>query len=194
MVWVHNDDGHTTVGCKFLQNEVDYLLKKGYLKKVRSEKKITIWPKQRRTSLSTIAKMHSECHLQRRRGHQHHIHNYKEVYQGLNYSWKRRRETLIGDYITFNDEDVDEFIFPYHEPFVINLWVSNIDIDIKCVLVDSCISINIMHLWFMEEMQMTDQIIPKARIVFVFNSPSEITHKKIILPTFAEGKVKDTLF
>lgn len=51
-----------------------------------------------------------------------------------------------------------------------------------------------MHLWVLEEMQMTDQIILKAQIFFGFNSPSEITHKKIILPTFAEGKVKDTLF
>nr|XP_016512513.1 PREDICTED: uncharacterized protein LOC107829583 [Nicotiana tabacum] len=77
---------------------------------------------------------------------------------------KRVRQTLEEDSITFDDVDADGS------------------------------SVNIILLRVVNEMQIGDQMIPKAHSLSGFNNSTVITKGEIMLTTFAEGVIKETKF
>lgn len=61
-------------------------------------------------------------------------------------------------------------------------------------MIDLGFSTNIIQLWVVKEMQLTDQIISKVWLISEFNKSREMTRKEVILNPFAEGVVKETPF
>ncbi|XP_070056160.1 uncharacterized protein [Nicotiana tomentosiformis] len=97
---------------------------------------------------------------------------------------KRVRQTLEEDSITFDDVDVDCLMIPHNDALVISLLIH--DTNVKRVLIDPGSSVNIILLRVVNEMQIDDQMIPKAHSLSGFNNSTVITKGEIMLTTFAE--------
>ncbi|XP_009795734.1 uncharacterized protein LOC107802522 [Nicotiana tabacum] len=76
--------------------------------------------------------------------------------------------------------------------FVISLIV--LDFKIKRVLIDLGISANIIQWRVLEQEKLTKSIILAAKLLAGFNLTSVTTRGEILLPTYAEGGTKTTLF
>nr|XP_009602157.1 uncharacterized protein LOC104097303 [Nicotiana tomentosiformis] len=105
---------------------------------------------------------------------------------------KRVRHVLEGHIIVFDDEDTNDLIISHNDALVISLLVH--DTNVKRVLIDPGRSANIILLRVVNEMQMNDQIILKARSLSGFDNSSVVAKGEIILATFVEGVIKDTKF
>ncbi|XP_070014892.1 uncharacterized protein [Nicotiana sylvestris] len=105
---------------------------------------------------------------------------------------KRICQVSKEDNITFDDADADSMIIPYNDALVISLVVH--DTNVKRVLIDPGSSVNIILLRLVNEMQVDDKLVPKARTLSRFDNSSVVTKGEIVLTTFAEGVVKDTKF
>ncbi|XP_070036428.1 uncharacterized protein [Nicotiana tomentosiformis] len=105
---------------------------------------------------------------------------------------KRVRQTLEEDSITFDDVDADGLMIPHNDALVISLLIH--DTNVKRVFIDPGSSVNIILLRIVNEIQIGDQMIPKARSLSGFNNSTVITKGEIILTTFAEGVIKETKF
>lgn len=81
---------------------------------------------------------------------------------------------------------------PHNGALLITLRV--LETDVKRVLIDPSSSTNIIQLQVVKEIQMTSQIIQKARSLFEFDNSSVVIRGKVILHIFTEGIVKDTTF
>ncbi|XP_075082240.1 uncharacterized protein LOC142166795 [Nicotiana tabacum] len=189
----HNDHGHRTADCRLLQGEVKHLLKQGYLTDMFSEKGRQSYMKNRQeppkppSPKRTVNIITGEYEV-----------------NGVTYTsakktskvtvthGKRVRQDLDGDNITFDDEDVDSLMIPHNDALVISLPVH--DTNVKRVLIHPGSSVNIILLWVVNEIQDNDKVIPKARTLSGFNNSSVITKGEVLLTTFAEGVVKDTMF
>ncbi|XP_070008653.1 uncharacterized protein [Nicotiana sylvestris] len=160
----HNDHGHKTTDCRFLQSEVDHLLKQGYLTELFSEKGIN---GVSYTAANKVSKV--------------------TITQG-----KRVRQVLEEDNITFNNADADSVLTPHNDALVISLIV--FDTNVKRVLIDPRSSVSIILLRVLREMQVEEKIIPKAHTLSRFDNSSVVTKGEVTLTTFAEGVIKDTKF
>ncbi|XP_009611708.1 uncharacterized protein [Nicotiana tomentosiformis] len=102
------------------------------------------------------------------------------------------RQVLEGDSIIFDDEDADGLIIPHNDALVISLLVH--DTNVRRVLIDLGSSVNIILLRVVNEVQVNDRIIQKARSLPGFDNSSVIMKGEIILATFAKCVIKDTKF
>ncbi|XP_033512918.2 uncharacterized protein [Nicotiana tomentosiformis] len=103
---------------------------------------------------------------------------------------KQVRQVLEEDSITF--DDADGLIIPHNDALIISLLIH--DTNVKRVLIDLGSSVNIILLRVVNEMQMGDKIVPKARSLSGFDNSIVITKGEIVLTTFVEGVIKDTKF
>ncbi|XP_016500638.2 uncharacterized protein LOC107819078 [Nicotiana tabacum] len=62
------------------------------------------------------------------------------------------------------------------------------------ILDEDSSSVNIILLRVVNEMQVHDKVVPKARSLSGFDNSSVIMKGEIVLTTFAEGVIKDTKF
>ncbi|XP_070022025.1 uncharacterized protein [Nicotiana sylvestris] len=79
---------------------------------------------------------------------------------------------------------------PHNDALVISLLVH--DTNVKRVLIDPRSSVNIILLRAINEMQVDDKLVHKARTLSRFDNSSVVTKLEIVLTTFAEGVIKDT--
>ncbi|XP_070002647.1 uncharacterized protein [Nicotiana sylvestris] len=161
----HNDHGHRATDCRLLQAEVAYLLKKGHLIDLFSEK-------GKKSYMKNMQKPPKPSPPKR------------------TVNWIR--QVSEGDIITFDDEDANGFFIPHNDVLVISLLVH--DTNVKRVLIDPGSFVNIIFLRVVNEMQAIDHVIPKARSLSGFDNSSVITKGEITLSTFAECVMKDTKF
>ncbi|XP_070047122.1 uncharacterized protein [Nicotiana tomentosiformis] len=99
---------------------------------------------------------------------------------------------LWEDDITFTEEDADGLLLPHNDALVISLNV--LDFKIKCVLVDSGSSANIIQWRVLEQVKLTGSIILATKLLDGFNLVSMTTRGEILLLTNVEGLMKTTLF
>ncbi|XP_070029026.1 uncharacterized protein [Nicotiana sylvestris] len=195
----HNDHGHKMGDCRFLQSEVDHLLKQGYLTKLFSDKGKQAYMKNRQEPPKPPSPKRTV----------NIISGGKDI-NGVSYTvankiskvtitqGKRVRHVIEEESITFDDEDADadadaDGVFtPHNDALVISLIVY--DTNVKRFLIDPGSSVNIILLRVLREMQAEDKIIPKAHTLSRFDNFSVVTKGKVTLTTFAEGVVKDTKF
>ncbi|XP_070042963.1 uncharacterized protein [Nicotiana tomentosiformis] len=83
-------------------------------------------------------------------------------------------------------------MIPHNDALVIFLRVH--DNNVKRVLIDPDSSVNIILLRVVNEMQASDNVIPKARSLSRFDNSSVVTKGEVVLTTFVEGVAKDTKF
>ncbi|XP_070007710.1 uncharacterized protein [Nicotiana sylvestris] len=189
----HNDHGHKSADCSFIQSEVDHLLNQGYLIELFSEKGKQAYIKNRQeppkppSPKSTV-----------------NIISGGEDINGVTYTaankiskititqGKRVRHVLEEDNITFDDTDADGVLSPYNDALVISLIVH--DTNVKQVLIDPGSFVNIVLLRVLHEMQDEDKLIPKVHTLSEFDNSSVVTKGEVTLTTFAAGVVKDTKF
>ncbi|XP_070020135.1 uncharacterized protein [Nicotiana sylvestris] len=141
----HNDHGHKTVDCRFLQSEVDHLLKQGYLTELFSEKGKQAYMKNRQEPQKPLSPKRTV-----------NVISGGEDINGVSYTaankvskvtitqGKRVRQVLEEDNITFKDADADGVLTPHNDALVISLIVFYTNV--KQVLIDPGSSVNIILL------------------------------------------------
>ncbi|XP_070005987.1 uncharacterized protein [Nicotiana sylvestris] len=151
----HNDYGHKTTDCRFLQIEVDHLLKQGYLTKLFSEKGKQAYMKNRQEPPKPLSPKRTV-----------NVISGAEDINDVTYTatnkiskvtiiqGKRVRHVLEEDNITFDDTDADGVLSPHNDALVISLIVH--DTNVKRVLIDPGSSVNIILLRVLREMQAED--------------------------------------
>ncbi|XP_070017511.1 uncharacterized protein [Nicotiana sylvestris] len=161
----HNDHGHKTTDCRFLQSEVDHLLKQGYLTELFSEKGKQAYMKNMQDPLKPPSPKRTV-----------NVISGGEDINGISYTaankiskvtitqGKRVRHVIEEESITFNDADADGS------------------------------SMNIILLRVLRDMQAEDRIIPKAYTLSGFDNSSVVTKGEVTLTAFAEGVIKATMF
>ncbi|XP_070055206.1 uncharacterized protein [Nicotiana tomentosiformis] len=189
----HNDHGHKTTDCRLLKGEVEHLLKQGYLTDLFSEKGKQYYMKNRQEPPKPLSPKRTV-----------NVISGGEEVNGVTYTamkktskftvthGKQVRQVLEEDNITFDDADVYGLIIPHNDALVISLLIH--DTNVKRVLFDPGSSVNIILLRVVNEMQMGDKIVPKARSLSGFDNSTVITKGEIMLITFAEEVIKDTKF
>ncbi|XP_070006493.1 uncharacterized protein [Nicotiana sylvestris] len=189
----HNDHGHKTVDCRFLQSEFDHLLKQGYLTELFSEKGKQAYMKNRQEPSKPPSPKRTV-----------NVISGGEDINGVTYTAankiskvtitqeKRVRHVLEEDNITFDDVDADGVLSPHNDALVISLIVH--DTNVKRVLMDPSSSVNNILLRVLREMQAENKLIPKAHTLFGFDNSSVVMKGEVTLTTFTKGVVKDTKF
>ncbi|XP_070034681.1 uncharacterized protein [Nicotiana tomentosiformis] len=105
---------------------------------------------------------------------------------------KKIQEASEDDKITFTEEDANGLILPHNDALVISLNV--LDFKIKLVLVDPDSSVSIIQLRVLEQVKLIGNIVLETKLLARFNLTSVTTKGEIVLPTYAEGVTKFTLF
>ncbi|XP_070008367.1 uncharacterized protein [Nicotiana sylvestris] len=189
----HNDHGHKISECRFLQSEVDHLLKQGYLTELFSEKGKQAYLKNRQEPPKPPSTKRTV-----------NVISGGEDIHGVTYTasnkvskvtithGKRVRQVLENESISFDDADTEGVMTPHNDALVRSLLVY--DTNVKRVLIDPGSSVNIILLRVLREMQVEDKMIPKAHTLSVFDNSSVVTKEEVILTTFALGVVKETKF
>ncbi|XP_070002957.1 uncharacterized protein [Nicotiana sylvestris] len=161
----HNYHGHKTTDCRFLQSEVDHLLKQGYHTELFSEKGKQAYMKNRQEPPKPPSPKRTV-----------NIISGGEDINGISYTTankiskvtitqgKRVQHAIEEESITFDDADADGS------------------------------SVNIILLRILCEMQAEDRIILKVHTLSGFDNSSVVTKGEVTLTTFAEGVIKDTTF
>ncbi|XP_070014916.1 uncharacterized protein [Nicotiana sylvestris] len=120
----HNDHGHKTANCRFLQSEVDHLLKQGYLTELFSEKGKQAYMKNRQEPPKPPSPKRTI-----------NVISGGEDINGVTYTAankiskvtitqkKRVQHVLEEDNITFDDADADGVLSPHNDALVISLIV-----------------------------------------------------------------------
>ncbi|XP_070005595.1 uncharacterized protein [Nicotiana sylvestris] len=131
----HNDNGHKTADCKFLQSEVDHLLKQGYLTELFSEKGKKAYMKNRQEPPKPPSPKRTV-----------NVISGGEDINGVSYTAANKtskvtitqgkwvRHVLEEGNITFNDADIDGVLIPHNDALVISLIVH--DTNVKRVLIE----------------------------------------------------------
>ncbi|XP_070021996.1 uncharacterized protein [Nicotiana sylvestris] len=170
----HNDHDHKTVDCRFLQSEVDHLLKQGHLTELFSEKGNEAYMKNRQVPPKPPSPKRTV-----------NVISGGEDINGVTYTAsnkvskvtvtheKRVRQVLEEESITSDDEDADGVLSPHNDALVISLFVY--DTNVKRVLIDPGSSVNIILLRVLREMQAEEKKIPKAHILSGFNNSSVVS-------------------
>ncbi|XP_070005182.1 uncharacterized protein [Nicotiana sylvestris] len=189
----HNDHGHKTADCMFLQSEVDHLLKQGYLTELFCEKGKQAYMKNRQEPPKPPSPKRTVNFI-----------SGGEDVKGISYAaankiskvtitqGKRVRYVLEEDNIIFNDANADGVLTPHNDALVISLIIH--DTNMKRVLIDPGSSVNIILLRVLREMQAEDKMIQKAHTLSGSDNSSILTKGEVTLTTSAEGVIKDTKF
>ncbi|XP_070002306.1 uncharacterized protein [Nicotiana sylvestris] len=125
----HNDHGYKTVDCRFLQSEVDHLLKQGYLTELFSEKGKQAYMKNRQEPPKPPFPKRTI-----------NVISGGEDINGVTYTAANKiskvtitqgkwvRHVLEEDNITFDDTDADGVLSPHNDALVISLIVQDTNV------------------------------------------------------------------
>ncbi|XP_021721365.1 uncharacterized protein LOC110688923 [Chenopodium quinoa] len=156
----HSDIGHTTDECVALRKEVAYLLKKGYLKELLSDR-------SKASGKERESKQGAKRHAKESNKDQP----------------DKKEKSKIDIPIMFEESDVVE---GHHDGLVISLPVGNCMI--KRILVDNGSSANIIMLDTLKHMNIDEKnIVNKSTMLVGFSGETKKTSGEITLATYAKG-------
>ncbi|XP_038716359.1 uncharacterized protein LOC120009735 [Tripterygium wilfordii] len=148
---LHQDIGHTTPDCRGLRYEEDYLLKKGNLRELLSERGRAIWEKRKVDNPEALPPppiTQTYCV----------ISGGSEI-SGLSHTSARNHEkeaanpapkmarsvgTFTNQVMVFADDEATQLLYPHHDALVLTLQVANINL--KRILIDNGSLANVLFL------------------------------------------------
>ncbi|XP_070045351.1 uncharacterized protein [Nicotiana tomentosiformis] len=177
----HGMNGHRTVDCRHLQEEVATLLKNGHLKKNLSDRAKNNYGRTKDNAEPSKAGDEPPRQMINM------IFGGNKI-NGVTFSASKKTKVSIThskrlreDDITFTEEDADELLLPHNDALVISLNI--LDFKIKCVLLDPGSSANIIQLRVSEQAKLIGSIIPATKLLAGFNLTSVTTRGEILLLT-----------
>ncbi|XP_056695218.1 uncharacterized protein [Spinacia oleracea] len=200
----HRDNGHTTEECISLKKEVAYLLKRGHLKDLLSDKGKETYNKDSNSQpnpalsgdrpapptfekvVNVISGGSDICGLTSSAAKKINRGESEAVKEGQTEDEIALDKSLAAMIITFNDSDSTDTQQEHHDGLVISLPIGNALI--KRILIDNGSSSNVLFLEALQEMGLNEKSIVRRSTVLVgFSGESLRTIGEISLPTYAEG-------
>ncbi|GAV80116.1 LOW QUALITY PROTEIN: hypothetical protein CFOL_v3_23578, partial [Cephalotus follicularis] len=145
----HRDHGHDTENCRHLKDEIEKLIRRGYLRKYVSD--------QKNGAIEEWNRNQTEEQQHHRRAFVIHVISGGPISGGENNSYTKAyaREALIVDQplkktktinqvITFSEEDMEGVKFPHDDPMVVTVDIANFEV--RRVLIDNGNSVNILKM------------------------------------------------
>ncbi|XP_038701920.1 uncharacterized protein LOC119998656 [Tripterygium wilfordii] len=197
----HQDIGHTTLDCRGLRYEVDYLLKRGHLRELLSERGRAIWEKRKVDDPEALPPpppvTQTYCVISG--GSEisglSHTSAKKHEKEAANPAARMARSfgTFTNQVMVFADDEATQLLHPHHDALVLTLQVANINL--KRILIDNGSSANVLFLAAYKGMGLDETLIlRKSTALIGFNG--EVSHSmgEVVLPIYAPGLNKQTRF
>ncbi|XP_056695513.1 uncharacterized protein [Spinacia oleracea] len=200
----HRDNGHTTEECISLKKEVAYLLKRGHLKDLLSDKGKETYNKDSNSQpnpapsgdrpapptfekvVNVISGGSDICGLTSSAAKKINRGESEAVKEGQTEDEVALDKSLAAMIITFDDSDSTDTQQEHHDGLVISLPIGNALI--KRILIDNGSSANVLFLEALQEMGLDEKsIIRRSTVLVGFSGESLRTVGEISLPTYAEG-------
>ncbi|XP_056683052.1 uncharacterized protein [Spinacia oleracea] len=200
----HRDNGHTTEECISLRKEVAYLLKRGHLKELLSDKGKETFSKEQTTLpgpatsserpdpppfskvVNVISGGSDICGLTSSAAKKINRGESETVEEGQTEDEAALHRSLTAMAITFDDSDSVDTQREHHDGLVISLPIGNALI--KRILVDNGSSANVLFLEALQEMGLEEKnIVRRSTVLVGFSGEALRTVGEISLPTYAEG-------
>ncbi|XP_021866632.2 uncharacterized protein [Spinacia oleracea] len=200
----HRDNGHTTEECISLKKEVAYLLKRGHLKELLSDKGKETYNKDSNTLpspapggerpappmfekvVNVISGGSDICGLTSSAAKKINRGESEDVKEEQTEDEVALDKSLAAMTITFDDSDSTDAQQEHHDGLVISLPIGNALI--KRILIDNGSSANVLFLEALQEMGLEENsIIRRSTVLVGFSGESLRTVGEISLPTYAEG-------
>ncbi|XP_056695120.1 uncharacterized protein [Spinacia oleracea] len=200
----HRDNGHTTEECISLKKEVAYLLKRGHLKDLLSDKGKETYNKDNNAQpspapsgnrsappmfekvVNVISGGSDICGLTSSAAKKINRGESGAVKEGQTEDEVALDKSLAAMKITFDDSDSTDTQQEHHDGLVISLPIGNALI--KRILIDNGSSANVLFLEALQEMGLQEKsIIRRSTVLVGFSGESLRTVGEISLPTYAEG-------
>ncbi|XP_021848627.1 uncharacterized protein [Spinacia oleracea] len=200
----HRDNGHTTEECISLRKEVAYLLKRGHLKELLSDKGKETFSKEQTTLpgpatsserpdpppfnkvVNVISGGSDICGLTSSAAKKINRGESETVEEGQTEDEVALHRSLTAMAITFDDSDSVDTQREHHDGLVISLPIGNALI--KRILVDNGSSANVLFLEALQEMGLEEKnIVRRSTVLVGFSGEALRTVGEISLPTYAEG-------
>ncbi|XP_056688235.1 uncharacterized protein [Spinacia oleracea] len=200
----HRDNGHTTEECISLKKEVAYLLKRGHLKELLSDKGKETFSKEQTTLpgpttsserpdpppfnkvVNVISGGSDICGLTSSAAKKINRGESETVEEGQTEDEVALHRSLTAMAITFDDSDSVDTQREHHDGLVISLPIGNALI--KRILVDNGSSANVLFLEALQEMGLEEKnIVRRSTVLVGFSGEALRTVGEISLPTYAEG-------
>ncbi|XP_038693839.1 uncharacterized protein LOC119991567 [Tripterygium wilfordii] len=181
--------------------EVDYLLKKGHLRELLSERAKAIWEKRKVgdpealpppppvTATYCVISGGSEI------SGLSHTSAKKHEKEAANPAAKLARSvgTFTNQVMAFTDDEATQLLHPHHDALVLTLQVANINL--KRILVDNGSSANVLFLAAYRGMGLDETLIlRKSTTLIGFNGEVSHSLEEVVLPIYAPGLNKQTRF
>ncbi|XP_021857261.2 uncharacterized protein [Spinacia oleracea] len=201
---LHRDNGHTTEECISLKKEVAYLLKRGHLKELLSDKGKETYNKDSNTHpsppsggdrpappmfekvVNVISGGLDICGLTSSAAKKINRGESEAVKEGQTEDEMALEKSLAAMSITFDDSDSTNAQQEHHDGLVISLPIGNALI--KRILIDNGSSANVLFLEALQEMGLEEKnIVRRSTVLVGFSGESLRTVGEISLPTYAEG-------
>ncbi|XP_056690104.1 uncharacterized protein [Spinacia oleracea] len=202
--YFHRDNGHTTEECISLKKEVAYLLKRGHLKELLSDKGKETFSKEQTTLpgptisserpdpppfnkvVNVISGGSDICGLTSFAAKKINRGESETMEEGQTEDEVALHKSLTAMAITFDDSDSVDTQREHHDGLVISLPIGNALI--KRILVDNGSSANVLFLEALQEMGLEEKnIVRRSTVLVGFSGEALRTVGEILLPTYAEG-------
>ncbi|XP_056697477.1 uncharacterized protein [Spinacia oleracea] len=200
----HPDNGHKTEECISLKKEVAFLLKRGHLKELLSDKGKETFNKEQTAQpdpmtssdrpepptfnkvVNVISGGSDICGLTSSTAKKINREESGAIEEGQTEDEIILNKSLTAMAITFDDSDSVDTQREHHDGLVISLPIGNALI--KRILVDNGSSANVLFLEALQEMGLEEKnIIKRSAVLVGFSGESLRTVGEISLPTYAEG-------
>ncbi|XP_038699466.1 uncharacterized protein LOC119996767 [Tripterygium wilfordii] len=197
----HQDIGHTTPDCRGLRYEVDYLLKRGHLRELLSERGRAIWEKRKVDDPEALPPpppvTQTYCVISG--GSEisglSHTSAKKHEKEAANPAARMARSlgTFTNQVMVFTDDEATQLLHSHQDALVLTLQVANINL--KRILIDNGSSANVLFLAAYKGMGLDETLIlRKSTTLIGFNG--EVSHSagEVVLSIYAPGLNKQTRF
>ncbi|XP_021848852.1 uncharacterized protein [Spinacia oleracea] len=200
----HRDNGHETEECISHKKEVEFLLKRGHLKELLSDKGKETFNKEKTAQLDPTASSDRPdpptfnkvvkvisggsdiCGLTSSAAKKINRGDSRAVEEGQTEDEIALNKSLTAMTITFDDSDSVDTQREHHDGLVITLLIGNALI--KRILIDNGSSANVLLLGALQEMGLEEKnIIRRSTVLVGFSGESLRTVGEISLPTYEEG-------
>ncbi|XP_021850770.2 uncharacterized protein [Spinacia oleracea] len=200
----HRDNGHKIEECISLKKEIAYLLKRGHLKELLSDKGKETYNKEKPAQpdpakssdrptppkfnkvVNVISGGSDICGLTSSAAKKINRGESEAVKEGQTEDEIALDKSLAAMSITFDDSDSVDAHQEHHDGLVISLPIGNALI--KRILIDNDSSTNVLFLEALHEMGLEEKnIVRRSTVLVGFNGESLRTVGEISLPTYVEG-------